>query len=190
MSLAERNARPPTVMVLSERHKHCARLLAAGFPVNMVAMRMGLTPQRISQLKQSPAFEELIAQFSVEPGMLDSIRDPIEHLRQIELQTTLRAALLRADIIQEIESSDEVGARADVVNRIYEGGADRVGFGKHQINHSVSDFASQLERACAERDKVMKIINIDQTGTPPPSGQEGARASSGFAPSSRLRRRA
>lgn len=157
MSLAERAERAPALKRITARHRQVARLLAAGNSIIDVAHVMDYTPTRISQLVRDPAFEELIAFYEADPEIKNVKRDTLEELKQLEIRNTIRAAVLRSEILDEIEDSGEVLMHSAKIFRIYEGGADRVGFGKHQINHSVSDFASDLDRAIAESNKAKLI---------------------------------
>lgn len=50
-----------TVKRLTDRHHSLARLLAAGTPEGEAAMLLGYTGARVSVLKASPAFQELLA---------------------------------------------------------------------------------------------------------------------------------
>jgi DNA-binding CsgD family transcriptional regulator len=179
LSLAQRAERAPALRRITARHRHTARLIASGYTLVDVAREMDYTPTRISQLVRDPAFEELVAFFEKDPEVRDHRCDSLDLLKKIELQNTLRAAVLRSEVLDEIEESNEPLLHSAKIFRIYEGGADRVGFGKHQINHNQSDFASQLDRTIAASNKA-KLVNgtvvKQQVGSSPPLAAAGDRA--------------
>ena len=57
---------PPTLKRITDRHHALARLLAAGVPEGEAAMITGYDTSRVSILKNSPAFEELLALYQSE----------------------------------------------------------------------------------------------------------------------------
>lgn len=55
-----RHTEQPELKRISERHHQLARALASGIRPGIAATSLGWTPARVSVLKQSPAFRELI----------------------------------------------------------------------------------------------------------------------------------
>lgn len=62
----ERNSQPPTLQRITDRHHALARLLAAGTPEGEAALILNYDNSRVSILKQSPAFQELLALYRSE----------------------------------------------------------------------------------------------------------------------------
>lgn len=60
------NSTPPQIKRLSDRHHALARLLAAGTPEGEAAMILDYDISRVSILKASPAFQELLALYRSE----------------------------------------------------------------------------------------------------------------------------
>jgi hypothetical protein len=56
----ERHSKPPEIKRLSDRHHALARLLASGTPEGEAAMILNYDVSRVSILKNSPAFQELL----------------------------------------------------------------------------------------------------------------------------------
>lgn len=54
----------PSPKRLRAVHHRAAEMVAAGFRIRDIAERTGLTPQRITQLQESPDFAELVAYFA------------------------------------------------------------------------------------------------------------------------------
>ena len=57
---------PPALKRITDRHHSLARLLAAGVPDNEAALITGYDISRVSILKNSPAFQELLALYQAE----------------------------------------------------------------------------------------------------------------------------
>jgi hypothetical protein len=62
----ERASAPPPLKRITDRHHALARLLAAGTPEGEAALILGYDNSRVSILKQSPAFQELLALYRSE----------------------------------------------------------------------------------------------------------------------------
>src|SRR6056297_3401108 len=65
-STVERNSQPPAIKRITDRHHALARLLAAGTPEGEAALILGYDNSRVSILKQSPAFQELLDLYRAE----------------------------------------------------------------------------------------------------------------------------
>ena len=59
-AVTERHSQPPALKRITDRHHALARLLAAGTKEGEAALILGMDPSRVSILKQSPAFIELL----------------------------------------------------------------------------------------------------------------------------------
>lgn len=59
-AVTERHSTPPPIKRITDRHHALARLLAAGTPEGEAALILGYDVSRVSILKQSPAFVELL----------------------------------------------------------------------------------------------------------------------------------
>lgn len=65
-ALAERNSAPPPIKKITDRHHALARLLASGTPEGEAALILNYDPSRVSILKNSPAFQELLSLYRAE----------------------------------------------------------------------------------------------------------------------------
>lgn len=65
-AVTERRSAPPPLKRITDRHHALARLLAAGTPEGEAALILNYDPSRISILKNSPAFQELLALYRAE----------------------------------------------------------------------------------------------------------------------------
>ena len=61
MAVAPLGSKPPAIKRLTDRHHSLARLLAAGTPEGEAAIILNYDISRVSILKNSPAFQELLA---------------------------------------------------------------------------------------------------------------------------------
>lgn len=66
LAVTDRGMAPPALQKLTDRHHALARLLAAGMPEGEAAMTLSYDISRVSILKQSPAFQELLALYRLE----------------------------------------------------------------------------------------------------------------------------
>lgn len=66
MALQPLGSQPPGLKRVTDRHHMLARLLAGGMPEGEAAIVTGYDVSRISILKNSPAFEELLALYRAE----------------------------------------------------------------------------------------------------------------------------
>lgn len=151
--------RKPALARIRERHRWIAELLACGMTRNEVADLVGMTPERVGQLYNDPAMQELIAQYRSSEGVADAkgLID-LAFARKHVLRNMNRAIIhhsLRLDMAEEM--GEPLTIRE--ATQIAEFGADRIGFGKHATNINVNvDFASQLDRAL-DASRKAKVIN-------------------------------
>lgn len=59
-AITTRSSGPPPIKRITDRHHALARLLASGTPEGEAALILGYDVSRVSILKQSPAFQELL----------------------------------------------------------------------------------------------------------------------------------
>jgi hypothetical protein len=104
---------------LSERHHQLARLLARGVRGEEAAVALGYDPARVSVLRSSPAFEELLSFYR---SQLDAeFADFGETLRGLSADAVL---ILR----ERLEDEPEAATLGQLLE-IAKFGADRTGFG-------------------------------------------------------------
>ena len=70
MAAAPLGSQPPALKRLTDRHHALARLISAGTPEGEAALILGYDISRVSILKNSPAFQELLALYN---GFVHSI---------------------------------------------------------------------------------------------------------------------
>lgn len=130
---------------LSDRHHALARLLASGTPEGEAALILGYDISRVSILKQSPAFQELLALYRREVDF--EFSTVLEHMAGLS-----RDALL--EIRERLEENPEDFATKDLL-AIVNDMADRTGAPrqrevKQEINVNLGDrLAAARERARA-----------------------------------------
>lgn len=137
---------------LSDRHHALARMLALGEPMSVVCSALGYTPSRVSVLKASPAFQELLAlyQDEKEAGFADFVS---------------RAAGLATDAVSVLqdrleEQPEDVSTNALV--EIVKMAADRSGNGPTSTqNTNVSLDLGERLRAARERARAAQVIDAE-----------------------------
>ena len=130
---------------LSDSHHRVARAVAAGLSNAEVAHITGRSVNRISILKQDPAFRELVAH---KRALIDvefaAAADPVIELLQSVRTKSL--AMIEDKISAAAEANEFLPSR-DLAT-FAELGLDRTGYGKVQKNINVNaDFAALLEAA-------------------------------------------
>lgn len=200
--------RKPVVARIRERHRHIAELFARGLTRNEVASIVCMTPERVGQFYNDPAFQELIAQYrlTVEAQAARGL-DLIALQREQMIHNNQRAL---SHVAQRLDEAEEAGESVplNLSLRAIEIFSDRIGLGKHTTQTKVYDFASELETRRITRMKTIEAKVVPRSSpsllqggvsaspsTPPTnsSGDGSGRelepvASPGSAPS--LRRRA
>lgn len=159
--LKEKRYVPSTPQKLRDSHHMIARLRASGLRGFQIAERMGYSAVRVNDLLNSPAMEELVAQYrlKVDEAFVEN---------QDAFFTLATSNMLAAErhIRDQIDHLDEVGELLPVRTAlaISRDAADRFGYGKksQQTNINV-DFAAALEKAIARSGKVIEG---------PPSGSQ------------------
>jgi hypothetical protein len=153
-------------MEIRARHKTIAKLAAMGYTRTQIAWEMEMTPERVGQLLNFPAMENLIAFYQSDPELIDKRSTSIDRFISLGKKASERVAELCIDILDQVQS-DPVPHSAKIV-RIGEFMADRVGLGKHVTNHNIQhDFSTQLDMAIAASNKA-KVIEavVERAGSP------------------------
>lgn len=138
-------------------HHRLARLFAAGLRTDEVVERSGYSYGRVSQLKGTPAFEELIAKYreKVDAAFVANVDDFYD-------QATANMRMAERMIAERLEEADDEGGAAIPLKTLVDISGDRMdrfGYGKRQTNVNVNvDFAKQLEDAIARSGKAPKLI--------------------------------
>lgn len=140
---------------LSERHHALARALASGMKEGEAAAMLGLSNSRVSILKASPAFKELMALYR-------------ENADAAFVETTARLAGLTQDAVLELQTrledepeSISIGQLVEIVKMA----ADRSGHGptsKQEVSVT-HDLAARLESARKRSLEARQMQVIDVT---------------------------
>lgn len=165
--------RPKTQLKnLTDGHHRVARAVAAGLSNVDVAAICGRTPNRISVLKQDPAFQELIAHYR---GLVTAdYVNSCDSFMEVATANMLKAETMLADKLDEAMDNGETLPTRDLI-AISRDAADRFGYGKMNKNLNVNvDFASQLE-AARRRSSAARVV---EPVSPTPSAQPEPRAPS------------
>jgi hypothetical protein len=193
--LKEKRYAPSTPQKLRDSHHMIARLRASGLRGFQIAERMGYSAVRVNDLLNSPAMEELVAQYRAKVD--ESFVENTDAFFSLATSNMLAA---ERHIRDQIDQLDEAGELLPVRTAlaISRDAADRFGYGKksQQTNINV-DFASALEKAIARSGKGPTIEGAS-TSTPPverkapplPRSEPRLSPPSASAPPPLLRRRA
>lgn len=149
-------------------HHRLARLIAAGLSNGEIAGRTGMSHSRISQHRNSPAFEDLIAKYR---GKVDAAfeREQDEYAK-LATGNMLKAESMLAEKLEEHEENGTLPPVRELI-AISRDAADRFGYGKRQTNLNVNaDFASMLEAARKRSAGAnAKVIEGSVSPSPPPA---------------------
>lgn len=169
---------PPASM--RDAHHVMARMFALGLRVKAVAERMGYSAARVSTIRQSPAFDALIAHYR---GVVDAEFKATSHdMFALLAQNTHRAERFVAERLDEHETAvvaaelgEETTARMVPLKEllaISRDGADRVGYGKRSVNLNLNaDFAGNLE-AAIRRSRQAQMIDVTPDESLPAPGPQ------------------
>ena len=142
------------VKKIKDSHHFIARLFASGLSIPEVARRTGRTTETIRRVRQSPAFDQLVAEYReiVTAEWAETIDDYYE----IVTANMVRSELMITDRLQEQEEDpDAKPIPLRDLMAISRDAADRFGYGKHTTQTNVNvDFAAQLERAIRRSGKL------------------------------------
>lgn len=132
--------KPPELKKIHQRHHFLARIIASGVSMAEASAITGYAPATISNLKTTPAFEELI-EFYRETLMTaaDGAVDKIATLRDV-------AVVRLTERLTDDEEAKKV--KTDALNRIIQTTADRTGLGPRTTSVNVNiGIAERLEAA-------------------------------------------
>lgn len=152
-----------TLDSLRDNHHRIARAVASGIPNTQVAILCGISVNRVSMLKQDPAFIDLVAHYR---GMLtaewtESIDTVTEFLGSVR---TKSLAMLEDKLCAAADNNEFLPTRELVA--MAELGLDRTGYGKVNKNINVNvDFAAQLEAARNRSSRAREPIPIADSST-------------------------
>jgi hypothetical protein len=142
--LYEKRVGPPRVKQFRDTHHRLARMCAAGLRDAEIIRLSGYGPNRLMQLRQDPAFQQLIAEYR------DKVTEAFVR-SQDEFYETSVSNMLRAErmIEDHLDSAEETGETVPLKTllAITSDRADRFGYGKHrtQTNENVN-FAAEMKR--------------------------------------------
>ena len=155
---------------LRDSHHRIAHLYAIGYKNNEIAEITGYSPTRLSTLRASPAFGELVDKYR---------KDIVEPARQAEadhhFHTITRLRNLAAgELIDRFEDDEERPKLANAhLIAILADGSDRTGYPKRRESINMNmDFASRLDRAI-ERSSSAKVIEGEVIPPSSPSANDG-----------------
>lgn len=160
-----------TPQKLRDSHHMIARLAAAGLRPFEIAERTTYSRVRVVQLLQSPAMEELVAQYRKKVD--EQFVEGVDQFVQLATSNMLAAERHIADRIAELDEQGEL-LEVRTALAISRDAADRFGYGKKsQVTNLNVDFAAQLERCIARSGKQIEgttaqpVVNPPQAGAPP-----------------------
>jgi hypothetical protein len=189
--LKEQRYVPSTPQKLRDSHHMIARLRASGLRGFQIAERMGYSSVRVNDLLNSPAMEELVAQYRLKVD--EAFVENQDAFFEVATRNMMAAERHIADHIAELDETGEL-LPVRTALAISRDAADRFGYGKksQQTNINV-DFASALEKAIARSGKVIEgsssaSQNPPGAHSPPPPRVE--RSVPRASPPLSLRRRA
>ncbi len=161
------------------RHSHhmIARLTAAGLRIHDVAQRVGYTRERVGQLLQAPAMQELVASYAQKIDR--AFEESVDAYFDLAQQNMVAAERHIRDRIAEADDAGELlGIREALA--ISRDAADRFGYGKRQTNVNVNaDFGAILEQRLARLGKTIDGAKVTLPTAPlVPSIQPVAEATS------------
>lgn len=173
---------------LRESHHMVARLVASGARNKIIAEHTGYSDMRIAQLRQSPAFQQLVSTYK---AMIDG-----EFLEEADAYAKLAFGNMIAaerHIADHLADADEMGELIPIKTAlaISRDAADRFGYGKRQTNLNVNvDFAAKLEDAIRRSGKLIDSAPGGSTISPPLAPAQAPSSSPLEEPAPLFRRRA
>lgn len=142
---------PVELKRLSDRHHALARMLALGEPLSVVCNALGYTPSRVSVLKASPAFQELLALYQDEKQgqFVDFVA------RAAGLATDAVAVL--QDRLEDTPEDVSTSALVEIVKMA----ADRSGNGPTTTQVGVTIDLGERLRAARERARAAQVVDAE-----------------------------
>lgn len=159
----------PRVKYFRDTHHRLARLCAVGLRNEEICRATGYSVQRLSTLRQDPAFQELVASYREKVDI-----GPIDELAETAVSNMLR---MERQVEHHLDNADEAGELIPL-KTLFAGisdRADRFGYPKRTVNANVNiNFAKHLEEAAARQGRATVIDGrssptIDAPGIDPSS---------------------
>lgn len=161
--------RQVTSHVTKLRHSHqmVCRLTAMGLSRIEIARQTGYTVARITQIQQSPAAQNQIAEYKNDVDQ--SYKGAVDAFFEVGSRNMLAAARHISDRIDELDANGELlGIREALA--VVADGADRFGYGKKQTNVNINaDLGTVLEKRLL---KLGKTIDGSLSSRPPSGSQQ------------------
>lgn len=146
-----------SIKTLRDSHHRIARLVAIGKNNLEVAAEAGMSIGRISQLRQDPAFKELVETYRAEVHAI--WHDHVDHMAEMAVTNMKRAESLISDHLAEAEQTGKEIPLRDLAG-ITADRMDRFGYSKHTTTTNINvGFAARLEAAIH---RSRKVVEIDQ----------------------------
>ena len=137
---------------LRDSHHNIARHLASGLSLVDTASLTGYSVQRLSNLRQDPAMQELIAHYRgiITEGWVESV----DAHQTLAMSNMRKAERMIADKLDEADLVGDTLPTRDLI-AIASDRMDRFGYSKKTANLNVNiDFAARLEAAISRTKKV------------------------------------
>lgn len=158
----------PLVERYRESHHSIARMIAIGQTDSMIRRNTGLSLRRLTLLKASPSFQELIEFYSQQ--IAEKVDATVDAYIDLGVANMLRSETMISDHLDAAQDAIEAGEPnpipITILDRISQGRADRFGYSKHSVIHHDHDFAAALDRAI-ERSTAPKVIEGEIVSSPP-----------------------
>lgn len=155
MDLLRNKTAKVVIKKIRDNHHVIARLFAEGMKSNEVAAAVGMTPTRVSALRNCPAMEDLVARYrNMET---EDWREERDFARQRIVAARDKAWRM---INEQLDDADEAGEVIPInkLLAIADSAADRTGLHRKTATQNVNiDFAVNLEKAIARAKQVTTI---------------------------------
>lgn len=167
MLATERSIQPSAIKRLTAGHHSLARCLALGMKDVEAAAITGYTPSRISVLRDSPLFAELIAHYTSQAD--SAVADVQKQL--------LDLALTGINEIQQRLEDEPEKISTGIVNEITKSALDRAGFGPQSkttnlnVNVSLAERVAEGRRRAemSARPPAVEVLGPEKGSLPQPS---------------------
>lgn len=138
-----------------ESHLAVARMIAAGMPDHMIRRRTGYTQRRLTLMKQTPAFQQLIEDYR--ESVMEKINGDTDSFAELSIGNMVAAERQIADHIAEADEKGELLPIA-TLHRVVSDRADRFGYSKRVTQTNIDvDIAAIMDRAIARSATVRQI---------------------------------
>jgi len=156
----------PAVQKLRDSHHRLARCIASGMNYTSAGHQAGYSQNRVALLMQDPSFKDLVEVYR------KANLEVFSEYTDIAMSNLLRGERLVEDALEAAGDREEpltLGELRPVLDLISDR-ADRLGYPKHAVGHSVNhDLAARLE---AGRRRAKLIDAPSEGGLPLASGEE------------------